>query len=49
MIPAAEEYQPLRQLDRQALSIHELSEANIAAIAAAEIPAEQRYCSNDLG
>jgi hypothetical protein len=43
VILAADECERLRRLDRQALSITELSEADMAAIAAARIPEDQRY------
>jgi prevent-host-death family protein len=48
VILAADEYERLRQLDRQALSIHELSDADIAAIEATRIPEDKRYHSDDL-
>ncbi len=48
VIFAAEEYERLRRLDRRALSVTELSEANIAAIKAARIPEDKRYRSDDL-
>jgi prevent-host-death family protein len=48
VILAADEYERLRQLDRQALSITELAEADIEAIAAARIPADKRYRTDDL-
>ncbi|HXQ47181.1 MAG TPA: type II toxin-antitoxin system prevent-host-death family antitoxin [Caulobacteraceae bacterium] len=48
VILAADEYERLRSLDRQALSITELSEADIAAIAAARIPEDKRYRTDDL-
>ena len=48
VILAADEYERLRSLDRQALSITELSEADIAAIATARIPEDKRYRTDDL-
>jgi prevent-host-death family protein len=47
-ILAANEYERLRSLDRQALSITELSEADIAAIGTARIPEDKRYRTDDL-
>lgn len=44
---AAEEYRRLKQLDRQSLHVSELSAETLAAIAAAEVPAEYDYL-NDL-
>jgi prevent-host-death family protein len=49
VILAAEEYERLRSLDRLALSVTELSEADIAAIEAARIPEDKRYLTDDLG
>jgi PHD/YefM family antitoxin component YafN of YafNO toxin-antitoxin module len=48
VILAAGEYVRLRRLDRQALSITELSKADIAAIATARIPKDRRYGTTDL-
>lgn len=48
VIIAADEYERLRSLDRQALSIAELGEADIAAIADARVPEDKRYRTNDL-
>ncbi len=48
MIQAADEYERLRLLDRQALSVTELAEADIDAIAAARIPEGKRYRTDDL-
>jgi PHD/YefM family antitoxin component YafN of YafNO toxin-antitoxin module len=48
VILAADEYERLCSLDRQALSITELSEADIAAIATARIPEDKRYRTDDL-
>ncbi len=48
VILAADEYERLRNLDRQALSITELSEADIAAIATARVPEDKRYRTDDL-
>lgn len=47
ILPAAE-YERLRRLDRQALAITELGEADIAAIEAARVPEDKRYRSDDL-
>lgn len=49
VILAAEEYERLRSLDRRALSVTELSEADIAAIEVARIPEDKRYLTDDLG
>jgi prevent-host-death family protein len=49
VILAAEEYERLRSLDRRALSVTELSEADIAAIEVARIPEDKRYRTDDLG
>jgi len=48
VIPAADAYERLRSADRQTLSITELSEADIAAIATARIPEDKRYRTDDL-
>jgi PHD/YefM family antitoxin component YafN of YafNO toxin-antitoxin module len=48
VILAAAEYERLRKLDRQALSITELSESDIAAIEAARTPKDKRYPSDAL-
>jgi prevent-host-death family protein len=48
VILSAAEYERLKRLDRQALAVTELSEADIAAIEAARIPAKRRYRSSDL-
>jgi len=48
VILSAAEYARLKKLDRQALAIEELSEQDIAAIAAARIPKHRRYRSRDL-
>ena len=48
VILAADEYERLRSLDRQALAIAELSEADITAIATARIPEDKRYRTDDL-
>ena len=49
VILAADEYERLRSLDRQALAVTELSDADIEAIRAARVPAARRYRSADLG
>jgi prevent-host-death family protein len=48
VILAAEEYERLRSLDRQTLSVAELSEADIELIASAQIPEDKRYRIDDL-
>jgi prevent-host-death family protein len=48
VILAADEYERLRSLDRLALSVAELSEADIAAIEAVRIPGDKRYRTDDL-
>ena len=48
VILAADEYERLCRLDRHALSVTELDEADIDAIAAARIPEAKRYRTDDL-
>lgn len=48
VILAADEYERLRMLDRQALSVTELTEADIEAIGTARIPEDQRYRTDNL-
>ncbi len=45
-IVSAERYHELRQAEREALHAHELDDATLAAIEAAEIPAAERYSSD---
>lgn len=47
-IISAETFHRLKQSARQALASEELSDAEIAAIEAVEIPPEHRYSLNDL-
>ncbi len=48
VILSAAEYDRLKRLDRQALDVGELDEADLAAISAARIPRRRRYHSSDL-
>lgn len=48
VILAADEYERLRRLDRQALSVTELSDTDIEAIGLSRIPEGQRYRTDDL-
>lgn len=47
-IVSAATFHLLKQGQRRALAAAELSDAEMAAIAAAEIPAEQRYSDKDV-
>ena len=46
---SAEEYRRLKQLDRQALHVSELSDDTLAAVATAEVPSEYAYLDDELG
>jgi len=48
VILAANEYARLKKLDRKALAVSELSEAEMAAIRRARVPAKHRYQLADL-
>lgn len=48
VILAAEEYERLRRLDRQALAVEELPAEDIAAIRKARIPKSKRYRTSDV-
>ena len=48
VIVAAEEYERLRRLDRQALAVEELGDADISAIRKARIPRSKRYRTSDV-
>lgn len=48
VILAAEEYERLKRLDRQALAVEELAAEDIAAIRKARIPKSRRYKVSDL-
>ena len=48
VILSAAEYERLKRLDRQALDVGELAEADLAAIRTARIPKRHRYRSDDL-
>jgi prevent-host-death family protein len=45
---SADEYHRLKKLDRQALYVSELSDEELAAIAAAEVPAEYAHLDEEL-
>jgi prevent-host-death family protein len=45
---SADEYDRLKKLDRQALYVSELSDEELAAIAAAEVPAEYAHLDEEL-
>lgn len=45
---SAAEYYRLKQLDREVLSVGDLSEEDLQAIAAAEVPAEYAHLDNEL-
>jgi prevent-host-death family protein len=46
---SAEEFHRLKRLDREALPVSALSQAELAAIAAAEVPGEFRHLDDELG
>lgn len=46
---SAEEYERLRRRDRRAFRAEELSEADLALIAQAEVPAEYAHLDEELG
>jgi hypothetical protein len=46
---SAEEFRRLKRLDREALPVSALSQAELAAIAAAEVPGEYRHLDDELG
>jgi prevent-host-death family protein len=46
---SAEEFRRLKRLDREALPVSALSQAELAAIGAAEVPAEFRHLDDELG
>ncbi|MBM3647847.1 MAG: type II toxin-antitoxin system Phd/YefM family antitoxin [Alphaproteobacteria bacterium] len=48
VIIAAEEYERLRRLDRQTLSVEEIGDETIAAIRKARIPKSRQYRTTDL-
>jgi prevent-host-death family protein len=48
VIVAAEEYERLRRLDRQALAVEELGDADVSAIRKARIPKSRRYRTSDI-
>ena len=45
---SADEYKRLKRRDREALRAEDLTEADLAAIAAAEVPAEYAYLDAEL-
>jgi prevent-host-death family protein len=47
-IVSAETFHRLKQSERQALASEDLSDAEISALEAAEIPAEHRYSLKDI-
>lgn len=49
VLVSAEEYDRLRRRDRRAFRAEELSEADIALIAKAEVPAEHAHLDAELG
>ena len=49
VLVSAEEYQRLRRRDRRALRAEELSEADLAAIAASEMSPEHSHLDEELG
>ena len=46
---SAEEYRRLKQLDRQSLAAADLSDTDLAIIAAAEVPAEYGHLDDEFG
>lgn len=48
VILSAEEYARLQELDRRILRLEDLSDVELGELAAAEIPVEHRYSSNDI-
>ncbi len=46
---SVEEYERLRQRDRRAVLAEELSEADLALIAKADVPAEHAHLDTELG
>ena len=48
VIIAAAEYDRLKELDRRVTRLDEMSDADIAEMAAAEIPPEYRYSIGDI-
>ena len=49
VLVSANEYERLRRRDRRAFRAEELSEADIALIAQAEVPAEYAHLDEELG
>ena len=49
VLVSADEYERLRRRDRRAFRAEELSEADLALIAQAEVPAEYDYLDEELG
>jgi prevent-host-death family protein len=45
---SADEFKRLKRLDREALPVSALSDAELAAIAAAEVPAEYAHLDDEL-
>jgi prevent-host-death family protein len=45
---SADEFKRLKQLDRDSLPVSALSDADLAAIAAAEVPAEHAHLDSEL-
>lgn len=48
VVMAADEYERLKRRDRRVVSAGELTDAEVALVAAAEVPAEHAHLDNEL-